>query len=123
MPGLDSIDRLMAVVFVATIASGRVAVGGGPRISYAGFQIAFAFFICVIQGSSPAFDLTTASDRVIGVLFGILVAYLVSKSFLSVIAQSQLLQARNATSDAYSTALSAAATLALSTGALGAAPK
>ena len=39
------------------------------------------------------------------------------------IAQTQLLQARNASTDAYSTALSAAATLALATGALGSAPK
>jgi outer membrane protein len=39
------------------------------------------------------------------------------------IAQSQLLQARNASTDAYSTALSAAASLALSTGALGSAPR
>jgi outer membrane protein len=39
------------------------------------------------------------------------------------IAQNQLLQARNASTDAYSTALSAAATLALATGALGATPR
>lgn len=39
------------------------------------------------------------------------------------LAQTQLLQAQNARSDAYSTALSAAATLALSTGALGSAPE
>jgi outer membrane protein len=39
------------------------------------------------------------------------------------LAETQLLQAKNASTDAYSTALSAAATLALSTGALGAAPK
>jgi outer membrane protein len=39
------------------------------------------------------------------------------------IAQIQLLQARNASTDAYSTALSAAATLALATGALGSAPR
>jgi outer membrane protein len=39
------------------------------------------------------------------------------------IAQTQLLQAGNATTDAYSTALSAAATLALATGALGTAPE
>jgi outer membrane protein len=39
------------------------------------------------------------------------------------IAQSQLLQARNASTDAYSMALSAAATLALATGALGSAPR
>lgn len=38
------------------------------------------------------------------------------------LAEAQLLQAKNASSDAYSTALSAAATLALSTGALGSAP-
>jgi outer membrane protein TolC len=39
------------------------------------------------------------------------------------LAESQLLQAKNAASDAYSTALSAAASLALATGALGAAPE
>jgi outer membrane protein len=39
------------------------------------------------------------------------------------IAQTQLLQARNASTDAYSTALSAAAALALATGALGSAPR
>ena len=38
------------------------------------------------------------------------------------LAQSQLLQARNASTDAYSTSLSAAASLALSTGALGTGP-
>jgi outer membrane protein len=38
------------------------------------------------------------------------------------IAETQLLQAKNAATDAYSTALSAAATLALATGALGSAP-
>ena len=37
-------------------------------------------------------------------------------------AQTALLQARNASTDAYSTALAAAATLALSTGSLGTAP-
>ncbi|MDB5365983.1 MAG: outer rane efflux protein [Rhodospirillales bacterium] len=39
------------------------------------------------------------------------------------LAENQLLQAKNASTDAYSTALSSAATLALSTGALGAAPQ
>jgi outer membrane protein len=39
------------------------------------------------------------------------------------LAETQLLQAKNASTDAYSTSLSAAATLALSTGALGAAPE
>jgi outer membrane protein len=39
------------------------------------------------------------------------------------LAETQLLQAKNATTDAYSTALSAAATLALSTGSLGVVPE
>jgi outer membrane protein len=39
-----------------------------------------------------------------------------------IIAETQLLRAKDAGTDAYSTALSAAATLALATGALGSAP-
>jgi len=39
------------------------------------------------------------------------------------LAETQLLQAKDGATDAYSTALSAAATLALSTGSLGAAPE
>jgi multidrug resistance protein MdtO len=66
----------MAVVFVAAFASAWVA-GGSPRISYAGFQIAFAFFLCAMQGAAPAFDMTVARDRVIGILFGNLVVFLV----------------------------------------------
>ncbi|MGA8170630.1 MAG: FUSC family protein [Methylocystis sp.] len=76
-PYLTSIGDLMTVVFLGAFASAWVSAGS-PRISYAGFQIAFAFFLCVIQGASPSFDLVTARDRVIGVLFGNLVVYLVS---------------------------------------------
>ncbi len=77
MPGLNSVGALLAVVFAGAFVSAWVA-GGGPRIAYAGFQIAFAFFLCVIQGPAPAFDMTVARDRVIGVLLGILVSYGVS---------------------------------------------
>jgi multidrug resistance protein MdtO len=76
IPSLTSIGALMAVVFAGAFVAAWVA-GGGPRIAYAGFQIAFAFFICIIQGPSPAFDMVTARDRVIGILIGNLVAYLV----------------------------------------------
>jgi len=75
LPYLTSITALMILVFVGALASGYVAAGS-ERISYAGFQIAFAFFLCVIQGSSPAFDLTVARDRVIGILIGNVVVYL-----------------------------------------------
>jgi multidrug resistance protein MdtO len=75
IPELTSITALMVVVFAGTLAAGYVAAGS-ERISYAGFQAAFAFFLCVIQGPSPAFDLTTARDRVIGILIGNAVVYL-----------------------------------------------
>jgi multidrug resistance protein MdtO len=76
IPNFNSITALMVVVFAGTLAAGYISAGS-PRISYAGFQAAFAFYLCVIQGSSPAFDLTTARDRVIGILIGNVVAYLV----------------------------------------------
>ncbi len=79
MPPLESIGALMGIVFLGGLASAWVAAGS-PRISYAGFQIAFAFFLCVIQGAGPAFDMTIARDRVIGILFGNLVVYVISTS-------------------------------------------
>ena len=72
IPNITSVGGLMAVVFAAAMVSGWIAAGS-PRISYVGFQIAFAFFLCVIQGTAPAFDMTVARDRVIGILFGNLV--------------------------------------------------
>jgi multidrug resistance protein MdtO len=74
VPTLTSIGGLMTSVFVGAWVGAYVA-GGTPRISYAGFQFAFAFFLCVIQGSGPSFNLTTARDRVIGILIGNVVAY------------------------------------------------
>jgi multidrug resistance protein MdtO len=76
VPSLTSIEALMVVVFLAAFAAAYV-VGGGPRISYAGFQIAFAFFLSVVQGPSPKFEMTIARDRVIGILIGNLVTYLI----------------------------------------------
>jgi multidrug resistance protein MdtO len=76
LPYLTSISSLLMVVFVAALVSAWVAAGS-PRISYVGYQMVFAFFLCVIQGPSPAFDLTVARDRVIGIMLGNVVAYLI----------------------------------------------
>jgi multidrug resistance protein MdtO len=75
VPSLTSIGDLMTVVFLGAYPAAYVA-GGSPRISYAGFQMAFAFFLCVVQGAAPAFDLTIARDRVVGILLGNVVVYL-----------------------------------------------
>jgi multidrug resistance protein MdtO len=76
VPGLTSIGGLMIAVFAGAWVAAYVAAGS-PRISYAGFQMAFAFFLCIIQGSGPAFDLTVARDRVIGIIIGNLVTYFI----------------------------------------------
>lgn len=76
VPLLHSVPGLVAVVFIGMLGSAWIAVGS-PRIAYAGFQIGFAFLLCVLQGWGPGFDLSIARDRIIGVLIGNLVVYLV----------------------------------------------
>ena len=80
LPSITSIAALAAVVFAGALAGAWVAAGG-PRIAYMGFQLAFAFFLCVVQGNGPGFDLTVARDRVIGILLGNLVTAFVFTQF------------------------------------------
>ncbi len=80
LPTFTSIQALLAIVFSGTLVSAWVAAGS-PRIAYAGFQMAFAFLLCVIQGTGPAFDLTIARDRIVGILFGNAVVYVISAHF------------------------------------------
>ncbi|CAE6737390.1 FUSC family protein [Paraburkholderia nemoris] len=75
-PVLTSVAGLMALVLVGAWLSAWIAFGS-PRIAYAGFQIALVFFMCVLQGAAPGYDLTVARDRTIGILIGNVVVYLV----------------------------------------------
>lgn len=72
MPDITSIGQLMLIVAFVALASGWISAGR-PRISYIGFQLAFAFFLCAVQGLAPEFDLAIARDRVIGIFLGNLV--------------------------------------------------
>jgi multidrug resistance protein MdtO len=76
MPGVASITGLLSVVAGGMLLASWVAAGDA-RIAYAGFQIGFAFLLCVLQGSAPDFDLSIARDRVVGVLLGTTISYLV----------------------------------------------
>ncbi|MEG9439056.1 FUSC family protein, partial [Edaphobacter sp. HDX4] len=55
IPLTTDIGHLMVVVFVGAFIGAWIAAGS-PRVSYAGLQFAFAYFLCVIQGSSPSFN-------------------------------------------------------------------
>ena len=76
MPHMKTIASLVVVVACASAIGGWVAAGS-QRISYAGLQIAFAFFISVFQGYTPDTDLDKVRDRVVGILFGLVVTGLV----------------------------------------------
>nr|WP_294554078.1 FUSC family protein [uncultured Rhodopila sp.] len=77
VPDLTSIAALLVVLFACLLPAAWVAAGS-ERIAYAGYQIAFAFLLCVLQGSGPSFDMTVARDRVIGILIGNLVVFAVT---------------------------------------------
>lgn len=75
-PAIDTIQQLLLLVLVGSTLAGWIAAGS-ERVAYIGFQIAFAYFICVLHGNGPSEDLVDARDRVVGVLLGNVVSYLV----------------------------------------------
>jgi len=69
VPNMDSIASLALLVGAGSAIAAWVYVGS-PRISYAGVQIAFAFFVCVIQDFGPSWYFYTIRDRLVGILLG-----------------------------------------------------
>jgi multidrug resistance protein MdtO len=74
IPHTTGVGGLAAIVFAGAFLAAWIAAGD-KHILYAGFQLAFAYFLCVIQGPSPSFDMVVARDRVIGILLGNIVSY------------------------------------------------
>ena len=74
-PLMDSITSFVIVVgSVAFLASW---ISGGPRFNYVGIQIAFAFYLVAFEGFSAPTELAPARDRLIGILFALLVMWFV----------------------------------------------
>jgi multidrug resistance protein MdtO len=76
VPSMESITSLTLLVAAGTAVAAWVILGS-PRIAYAGVQIAFAFYVCVIQGFEPSWHFYTIRDRLIGILLGNVVIMLV----------------------------------------------
>ncbi len=76
MPQLETIGGLMAMVFAGVLVGAWVSTGP-ERISYGGVQIALAFLLTVLQGFGPGTSLASGWDRIVGILLGNLVVYLV----------------------------------------------
>ncbi|MBB1200619.1 FUSC family protein [Enterobacteriaceae bacterium 89] len=75
IPHADGIGELMALVFAGILLAAWVS-SGSERISYAGIQIGLAFLMTVLQGFGPSTSLDVAQDRVLGILLGNVVMYL-----------------------------------------------
>jgi multidrug resistance protein MdtO len=69
IPLLTDIGQLAVLVAVAAMACGWVA-SSSERIAYAGLQMAFAFFLGVLQDYGPPTDLTVLRDRMVGIFVG-----------------------------------------------------
>jgi len=72
IPHMETIASLIVLVAAVSAIAGWIATGS-ERISYAGFQIAFAFFLSMFQGYAPDTDLDKIRDRVVGILIGLAV--------------------------------------------------
>ncbi|WP_180898032.1 FUSC family protein [Martelella soudanensis] len=76
IPQLDSVGGLAFLIFAVVSLAAWVSTGN-ERISYGGVQIALAFLLTVIQGFGPGTSLSAASDRIIGILLGNAVVYVI----------------------------------------------
>lgn len=76
LPHMTDIGQLSVLIAVVTAGAGWIATSS-ERLSYAGLQIAFAFFLGILQDYAPATDLTVLRDRVAGIVLGNVVMTLI----------------------------------------------
>jgi multidrug resistance protein MdtO len=80
LPHLTDIGQLFLLAVAVSVGAAWVATSS-ELLSYAGMQIAFAFFLGILQGYAPATDLTVLRDRVAGILLGNIVITIIFSSF------------------------------------------
>jgi multidrug resistance protein MdtO len=89
LPGLDSIAGFTLVFLAVTVVSAWIMTSS-PRLSYFGVQIVVAFYLVNLSEFAVQTSLVPARDRVIGILLGLLMMWLVFDQFWSVSAAVQM---------------------------------
>jgi len=69
MPHMTDIGHCLLLVGAGSLIAAWVS-NGSSRIQYMGWQMALAFFLCVLQGFGPALDIAVATNRILGILIG-----------------------------------------------------
>jgi multidrug resistance protein MdtO len=96
LPHCTDIGQLCLLIAVVSAGAAWVATSS-EQLAYAGLQIAFAFFLGVLQGYGPATDLTVLRDRVAGIILGNVVMTIV---FSTLWPQSAATRVRSAVAEA-----------------------
>lgn len=76
LPHLDSIGGFTLLFITVTIVAAWFATAG-PRLSYFGIQLALAFYLINLQDFKIQTSLAVARDRVVGILLGLFMMWLV----------------------------------------------
>jgi multidrug resistance protein MdtO len=80
LPYIDSIGGFTVLFATVSVVAAWVATSSS-RLSYAGVQIAFSFYLINLSDFSFQSDLTVPRDRALGVLLGITMMWLVFERF------------------------------------------
>lgn len=80
MPHLNDITGFLILVFVVSLLAAWIKTGD-ERIAYAGFQIGLAFYLTDLKGYGPTADMATARDRIVGIMLGNFITYMMFTSF------------------------------------------
>ena len=104
LPRLESAGGLAVLVGAVTLLAAWIATGS-DAISYAGFQVAFTFYLTVLQGFSRTSNIVVARDRVLGILLGNLLMTVVFTHLWPVRIGSSIRQALSRAAEALAAAL------------------
>jgi multidrug resistance protein MdtO len=69
LPQMTDIGQLALLIAAISAVSAWVTTSS-ERLSYLGVQMGFAFFLGVLHDYGPTMELTTARDRIVGILLG-----------------------------------------------------
>ncbi|MBV8864730.1 MAG: FUSC family protein [Acidobacteriaceae bacterium] len=90
LPRIDNIAEF-TLLFVAVTGISSWVATASPRLSYAGVQTAFAFYITQLRGFGPQRSLAVARDDVMGILFGLFAMWFISDQIWAKNAVSEMM--------------------------------